>query len=127
MRFVDAVHNNSNGFVQYPLVALTYHGGPAAPFATTFTYTSAPKPTPGAVRLGAIHATADLAGATLTLAVRVADDAAGLDAAPWTVTPDGAAPTVAPGALVQYQLTVTGDGWQFPTIDKVELSYDVAP
>jgi hypothetical protein len=43
------------------------------------------------------------------------------------VTPDGAAPTVAPGALVQYQLTVTGDGWQFPTIDKVELSYDVAP
>lgn len=104
-------------------VAVSYRGGPRMPFAPELTYVSAPKPTPGAIRLGALTVTGDLDGALLQLAVRTADDEAALDDAPWIVVANGGNPQVPARAFLQYKLVLATNGWRYATIDRVELAY----
>ena len=60
----------------------------------------------------------------VALGARTADDPAAFDdGLPWTPVDGGAAPAIAPAAYPQHILTVTGDGWQYPTVDRVELDY----
>lgn len=121
LAFDDAASDGSCS-VSSPALIVTYHGGPQAPYATPMTYVSAPRPTPGARSIDAVHVTGDLAGAKLAIDLRTGD-AQTIDAAPWVAIVDGAPPAVAPGALVEYRLTITGDGWHAPAIDKVEIDY----
>ncbi len=101
--------------------AVTLHGGPAMPFAPHWVYTSAQHPTPGASALGAITVTSSDDGATIALEVRTTPD----DSA-WVTVANGATPMTEAGDFIQYRITVDGDGWQFPTIDKVAIDF-VAP
>lgn len=99
--------------LSYLYLFATYHGGPEAPFAQAMTYVSAPHVLDGTVT--AVRAIGDLHGAQMTVEVRTGD-AGSIDAAAWV------APEIAPsGDLVEYRLTITGDGWQYPTIDRVEI------
>ena len=102
--------------LQYLYLVATYHGGPDAPFAQKMVYVSAPKPLDGTVT--AVRALGDLHGAQMTVEVRTGE-AGSIDVAPW-VAPE----TMPSGDLVEYRLTITGDGWQYPAIDRVEI--DVA-
>lgn len=117
--FFDRVPSGGNaGQVAAPALVASYHGGPLAPFAQTMTYTSAPHALDGARTLDAVHVTADLRGAALVVEVRTAPDADSLAAAPWVAVGDAT-----PDALLQYRLTVVGTGWQYATIDRVEIDY----
>jgi hypothetical protein len=107
---------NGAGYIYYPALLATYRGGPDKPFADAMTYVSPPHALDGT--LAAIRVLGDLDGATLVVEARTGSETT-LGTAPWQ--PPEAVP---PGALVQYRLTVTSDGWQYPTIDRVEL--DVA-
>jgi hypothetical protein len=100
-----------------------YHGGPLQPFATEVVYTSQPHATPGARALDDIHVDATLAGATMTLAVRTAGSEARLAATPWTMVDNDEAPAIAGDEFIQYQLVLAGDGWTFPSVERVELDY----
>lgn len=125
-RFTDSTVGNGGLFgpaYWNPLLVASYHGGPRVPFAKSVTYVSAPKPTPGATALGAIRVTAADHGAHVEISVRSAADEDTLAVTPWEVVENGAAPHMAAGALVQYQLAIAGDGWQYPAIDRVELDY----
>jgi hypothetical protein len=125
-RFVDALAGNDgigNPVFTDPILVASYHGGPRKPFPDALTFVSAPKPTPGATRIDAIRLTAVDHGAQIQIAVRTGADEASLAAAPWTIVENGQVPSVPAGELVQYQLAITSDGWQYPTIDKVELDY----
>jgi hypothetical protein len=120
--FTDTVQDGSSGQIQAPILIASYHGGPLAPFAKDMQYTSAPHATVNAVAIGAVTVTGDLAGATLVIEVRTGDDAT-LASAPWVAVANGDAPAVEAAAFVQYRLTLTGDGWQYPSIDKVAIDY----
>lgn len=114
-----------------PLLVASYHGGEREPFARSIAFISQPKTIDAAaLRLGVARVTAAADGAAIELAVRAAADEATLATEPWTVVESGKAPALAlpaePGALVQYALAVSGDGWQFPSIDKVELDVILA-
>lgn len=122
----DDASGDGGGSIASPALALTYHGGPGGPYATQMTYVSAPHPTPGATSIDAAHVTGDLHGATLAVDVRTGD-ASSIAAAPWVPVQDGVPPAAAPGALVEYRLTLTGDGWQAPAIDRVEVDYTEGP
>jgi hypothetical protein len=87
---------------------------------------SKPLPTPDATALGAIRTRSTLDGAQLALAVRTADSEDELAAAEFVDVADGDIPDVAAGQLAQYRVSITGDGWQFPVIDAIELDY-IAP
>jgi hypothetical protein len=105
------------------LVMASYHGGPLQPFAPDVVYTSQPHATPGAKIIEHIHVDAVLAAATMTLAVRTAGSEARLASAAWTpVDNDGPVP-IAGDEFIQYQLTLAGDGWTFPSVERVELDY----
>jgi hypothetical protein len=105
-----------------PVLVASYHGGERTPFARSFVYVSEPKPVPGVVAIAAARVVAESAGARVELAVRAAPDAETLVTRPWTVVVDKVAlPTGS--ELVQYQLVVSGDGWQYAKIDRVELEY----
>jgi hypothetical protein len=124
-RFVDSAPGNDGilgpAFFD-PLLVASYHGGERTPFARTIVFVSAPKPTPGALRLSAARITAVTDGAQIELAVRTAPDEATLAATPWAVV--GTSSSLPPASeLAQYQLVITTDGWQFPSVDKVELEY----
>jgi hypothetical protein len=102
------------------VVAASIHGGPNMPFTPVVTYTSKPRP---AGTIDRVHVEAQLDGATLAVAVRTADDAAQLTNQPWTTVEGDGPPNVAAGDFLQYQLVITGDGWEFPSVESVEVDY----
>ncbi|MDB4957805.1 MAG: hypothetical protein JWO36_5374 [Myxococcales bacterium] len=121
--FTDTVPNNGGGGrVIAQALMVTFHGGAGGPFAKQMTYVSKAHPTDGAVSIDAIRVTAKLDGAQLATAIRTGD-AGSIEQAPWVDTAPGASPGVSAGTLVEYRLTVISDGWQYPTIDKVEIDY----
>jgi hypothetical protein len=129
IRFADGIAGNT-GFVglgqvrDYGLTAL-YHGGPKMPFAPVVQYTSSPQPTPRAKRIETARALGDLDGGAVLIEVRAAADAAGLAAAPFELVREGS-PMMTVGEIVQYRVTITTDGWQYPVLDKVEIDYVAA-
>ncbi len=129
LRFTDSAPGN-NGLqgpaFWNPALVASYHGGSRKPFAAAVSFVSQPRATPGALRHDAIRVTGATDGARLEIAVRSAPDAATLATTPWEVVENGAAPKLPASALVQYQLAISGDGWQYPVIDQVELDYVVA-
>jgi len=106
-------------------VAALYHGGPKMPFSPVVSYTSGPKPTPGARRIAAVRAIGDLDGGVAEIAVRSAADAASLAATAFEVVRDGE-PVDMAGEVTQYRITISTDGWQYPVLDSVEIDYVVA-
>ena len=105
------------------VVMASYHGGPLQPFTPNVVYTSQPHATPGARVIDQILVDATLAGATMTLAVRTAGSEARLATAAWTRVDNGAPILIAGDELVQYQLALAGDGWMFPSVERVEVDY----
>lgn len=134
-RVIDSVVGNDLAYVAsipglyFPLVVATYHGGDRLPYAPAMTFVSTPRPITGATAWGKVGLTADLAGATLTLDIRTAADAAALETAEWITVADQQVPRGRPSELLQYRLSVAGTGWQRATIDRVEIRYvvDAAP
>lgn len=112
----DTIADSSAGYVHYAMLLASYHGGPAAPFAKLMSYTSPPHATDGATTIDAITVTGELHGAALQLEV---DTGAG-----WVAYTGGA---IAAGATIRYRLTISGDGWQYPTVDKVEIDFTSEP
>ena len=104
---------NTSASVGYPCVTASYHGGGDPPFATQMMYVSAPHQAGG--KITAVRVIGDLHGAQLTTEVRTGDTGS-IDTAPW-VAPE----TMPSGALVEYRLTLTSNGWVSPAIDRVEL------
>ncbi len=104
---------NTNVNLSYPALVASYHGGDDAPFAKAMTYVSAPHAAGGTIT--AVRVIGDLHGAQLTVEVRTGDTGT-IDTAPW-VAPE----TMPAGALVEYRLTLTSDGWSSPSIDRVEI------
>jgi hypothetical protein len=102
------------------VVAASIHGGPNMPFTPVVTYTSPPR---AAGAIDRVHVEAQLDGATLAVAVRTARDAAQLANQPWVPVEGDGQPNVAAGAFMQYQLVLTGDGWEFPSVESVEVDY----
>jgi hypothetical protein len=127
--FVDSLAGNG-GFIGpivfNPSLIASYHGGEREPFARSIAFISAPIATPDAVRFGPATVTADPRGATLELSIRSAADEVALATTPWTVVPSGSTPAFPIGAVVQYQLSLGTDGWQYPSVDKVEIGYVAA-
>jgi hypothetical protein len=119
--------NGAQGSVTGTALVASYHGGPLAPFAQTMSYVSTPHATDGAMSIDAVAVTADLHGAALTIEVRTAPDPDSLAAAAWTAVASGDTPAVTADALVQYRLTIVGDGWAYPTVDRVEIDYTAPP
>jgi len=107
--------------------AYTGHGGPLMPFAPSWIYTSGPRALgDGVLGWSFMHVTGDLHGATLAISVRSAPTAEQLEAAAWVRVANGdelPEPAVPPDPFVEYRLDISGDGWQFPVIDKVEIDY----
>jgi hypothetical protein len=117
--FTDSVPTGSAGFINFPFLIASYHGGPAAPFSQAMSYVSAPHAIDGAGSIDAIRVRADLHGATMVAQLRTGD-AASIDTAAWTDAP------IAPaGPLVEYRLAITSDGWKYPTVDEVEIDYTI--
>jgi hypothetical protein len=123
LSITDTVQDNISAGISYPLLSATYHGGPQQPFAPAFTFLSRVRETPNAVRFGAAHLVADLRGAAAVFSIRTAKTSGALADAAWVDVVDGATPELATSNYVQYRVVVTGDGWQFPSVDKVELAY----
>jgi len=123
--FTDNVYDGSYAYAQ-PVLVASYHGAPAAPYAQQMVYTSPPHATDRALSIDAITVTGDLAGAPLQIEARTGDLMT-LLSAPWVAVDNGQAPAVAADAFVQYRLTLSGDGWQYPAIDRVEIDYTVLP
>lgn len=121
IKFTDNVANALGGTAGLAFVDIVTRGGPAMPFSPAVTYTSKPLATPGAIAIGATRVTGALDEAEVTLTVRTAATEAELEAATF-----GDATDAAPADFIQYRLTATSDGWQFPVIDVVELDYVVA-
>ena len=104
---------NTSASIGYPCVTASYHGGGDPPFAMNMMYVSAPHQAGGTIT--AVRVIGDLHGAQLTTELRTGDTGS-IDSAPWV------APTTMPsGALVEYRLTLTSNGWVSPAIDRVEL------
>jgi hypothetical protein len=124
--FTDTVQGDSSGYSD-PYAAVfagyTFHGGPQVPFAMRLMYVSSARSLTGITAFKALRVTGDLAGATATIAVRTAATAQDLESAGWVDVENGTIPTAAPLPYVQYRIVVTGDGWQYPVVDKVEIDY----
>ncbi len=123
LTFTDSVPGGGSNPSASGFAYVTLHGGPLLPFAPELTYVSAPRQLDGIRGFGALRVLGDLAGTTLAIAVRTADSAEALATAPWVEVENGAIPTGPPAPLFQYRLVVTGDGWSYPSIDRVELDY----
>lgn len=130
-RVVDNVPGNDLLYLAFTpaitnvLLVATYHGGERAPFSPAVTFVSTPRPTPGAIGYGKVALVADARGAMVVLAVRTGADAAALAASSWVEVDDGKVPQVPAGELIQYQVTITGTGWQLASVDRVALTYVV--
>ncbi len=128
-RITDTVMGNdagNNPVLWYPVLIATYWGGNRIPFAPTFTFTSAAKPTPGAIGFAAIRATTDLRGSLMTFEMRAGADPTELASAAWVTVENGTVPRLTASELVQYRIAISGDGWKLASIDKVDLTYVVA-
>ncbi|HEY0255573.1 MAG TPA: hypothetical protein VGC41_28785, partial [Kofleriaceae bacterium] len=90
------------------------------PFSPVVVYTSSPKDTTGAT---AVHVQVDavLDGAELKLELLPATDLGTLNDTPWRTIENGA--HVEGGDATQYRITLTSDGWRFPSVSRVELDY----
>jgi hypothetical protein len=125
--FTDTVPGDSSGYND-PYAAVfagyTFHGGPQQPFAARLMYVSSARTLTGITAFGALRVTGDLAGATATIAVRTAATAQDLETAGWVDVENGTIPTAAPLPYLQYRIVITGDGWQYPVVDKVEIDYE---
>jgi hypothetical protein len=105
-------------------VIVTWHGGSALqPFEPTVVYTSLPHMTTGAVAMGPVHLAVHANGATAKLQVRTGADPVTIEAASFVDVEDGQVPAVTPSGYVQYRVELDGDGWQFPSVESVELDY----
>lgn len=104
---------NTSASITYPCVTASYHGGDDPPFAMNMMYVSAPHQAGG--KITAVRVIGDLHGAQLTTEVRTGDTGS-IDTAAW-VAPE----TMPSGALVEYRLTLTSNGWVSPAIDRVEV------
>jgi hypothetical protein len=127
-RITDTVPGNDPGgppSLYNPILVATYSGGDRIPFAPTFSFVSAPKPTPGAIGFAQVEITADLRGALLTFEMRTAAEAAGLASASWVPVESGAVPVLTASEWVQYRVAISGDGWKLASVDKVDLTYVV--
>ena len=129
LRFADTAAGNGPfagpGTVTDYGLGVTYHGGERMPFAPAMTYVSSPKPVPGLTRVERAEVAGRLADASYTISVRVAADEAGLASAPWQSV--GAQPLELIGEVLQYQVDLSGDGWQYPAIEKVTIDYIARP
>ncbi|MBV8758050.1 MAG: hypothetical protein JO257_12260 [Deltaproteobacteria bacterium] len=126
--FTDSVSGNATGQADQSVlgvVVFNAHGGPLMPFAPSWLYVSSPRQV-NAKEWGPLMVSANLAGATMTISARSAASADALGAAPWVDVANGGVPAIMPNAYVQYRLAVTGDGWQYPSIDRVSLDYTTA-
>ncbi len=122
--FTDTVMGNASGYADPGALVFalyTYHGGPQVPFAPQATYVSSPRELTGITAFGALTATGDLDG--VTLSVRTAATAEDLAIAAWVDVANGTVPTAAALPFVQYRIAFATDGWQDPHVDKVELDY----
>lgn len=127
MRFTDDVPGGpTSTAVRFAFVDLITRGGPAAPFSPIVSYTSKPHATPSATRIAAVRVAGAFDDAVLAVAVRTADSEATLETAAFVDVAIGGVPEVTAGAVVQYRVTATSDGWQFPVIDAVEIDYAVS-
>jgi hypothetical protein len=108
-------------------VMVSHHGGSLMPFAQSVDYISQPHELAGAVALGPVHVTADLGTATLAIQVHTSDDLVAIDNEPWVDVANDAVPAVDLHRYIQYRLQTASDGWQFTTIDRVEIDYVGAP
>ena len=125
LRFTDTALGGNIGTVTDYGLGVTFHGGDRMPFAPQLTYISAPKPAPGLRRIEKLTVDGALAAASYNVSVRAADDETALAAAPFQ--PIGNAPITLAGELVQYEIDIAGDGWIYPTIDKVTIDYSTGP
>lgn len=123
LRFTDGVAGNGSDPTGAGFAYVTLHGGPLVPFAPELTYVSAPRTLDGVKQLGELRVLGDLAGASLAISVRAAASADELEAAPWVDVENGTIPVVDAAPVIQYRLVVSGDGWSYPSIDRVELDY----
>ncbi len=128
-RITDTVTGNDTGnnnpALWDPVLVATYWGGSRMPFAPTFTFVSAPKPTPGAIGFAAVQVTTDLRGTLLTFEMRAGADPAELASASWVTVENGTVPRLTASEFVQYRIAISGDGWKLASIDKVDLTYVV--
>jgi hypothetical protein len=106
-------------------VSALYHGGAKMPFAPVVTYTSGPKPMPGAKRIVDVRAAGTFDGGNIEIAVRTAPDVTSLAAAQFEIARAGE-PLDTVGEVAQYRITITTNGWQYPVLDKVEIDYVTA-
>ena len=122
--FTDSVYSGYAGWHTAVRSWSAMHGGPAGPFAPQSTYVSAPHPTPGAIRRSTrSKVAADLQGATMTIeAPHVGADGA-VDG---ELDDRHTAPRSRPATSCSTGSRSTADGWQYPTVDKVEIDYDMA-
>ncbi len=109
----------------FPFVDVTGLGGPAMPFAPVMTYVGKAHETPDATALGRVRVAGAFDGAAVQLAVRTADTVEGLAVATFVDVANDEIATPAAAAFVQYRVVATGDGWQFPVVDKIEVDYVV--
>lgn len=123
LTFTDGVAGNGSNPTGAGFAYVTLHGGPLVPFAPELTYVSAPRMLDGIKQLGELRVLGDLAGASLAISVRTAASASELDGAPWVDVENGTIPVVDAKPVLQYRLAVSGDGWSYPSIDRVELHY----
>jgi hypothetical protein len=122
--FTDTVMGNASGYPDPGALVFalyTYHGGPQMPFAQAATYVSSPRELRGITTFGALTATGDLDG--VTLSVRTAATAEELATATWIDVANSAVPTAAALPFVQYRIAFATDGWEDPHVDKIELDY----
>jgi hypothetical protein len=122
--FTDTVPGNASGFADpsaAPFAVYTYHGGSQMPFAQQATYVSTPRELTGITAFGALTATGELDG--VTLSVRTAATAEDLATATWVDVDSGAVPSAAALPFVQYRIAFATDGWEDPHVDKIELDY----
>jgi hypothetical protein len=91
------------------------------PFAQQATYVSTPRELTGITAFGALTATGELDG--VTLSVRTAATAEDLATATWVDVDSGAVPSAAALPFVQYRIAFATDGWEDPHVDKIELDY----
>jgi hypothetical protein len=115
----DSVMSAGTGAIYYPAVVATYTRGADPPFAREMIYTSPARPLLGT----SVNVTVDaeLRGAALAIAVRTGN-AQTIEAAEWIAIDAGSERALEViDELIQYRLAITGDGWQYPTVDRVTL------
>lgn len=123
LTITDGVAGNGTNPTAVGFAYVTLHGGPLVPFVPELTYVSAPHQLDGVRALGELRVLGDFAGATLAISVRTAASADELASAPWVDVENGTIPVVDVAPYLQYRLVVSGDGWSYPSIDRVELDY----